>query len=481
MIKNTILLIILIISTSAYSLPIDWNGSFDVDSTRIDNYRLGTTDVSTAGSAGIDNGNASGSTALFQTYILKLKPHIIVNDGVSIKGVLSTGNIQGEQLGSNTQFSSNNSDAGLHYMGTTAGNSALDVSQLFVELYADSALYRAGRFTRHWGLGAVANDGKNAGDRFFTVYDGIEAEYNFGKFFVTPFWAKQYTGNSHTRNTQITELGAKFLYDNPDKDLKIGALYTKRTSGGNNGALKANNTNNVGAPHKIGASTYKLLDIYFEKAVGNFTIKGEIPVVSGEAGNIYDTSTQSTYKAQAFLFDVSYKKSNTKTYGIMAGMVSGDDGTTDEFEGMFLHPNFQVAQMLYRYNLNAVGDASNQNIFESYITNSTFVKLYANIVNDNWTWNFAYIYAMANEVAENGNNFYHHEGRYLATSANGDQEQFMGHEIDISFDYQWNPNVVVTGYLGYLLTGDYFKFTNSGTDQDTKNAYTSGIKMSVSF
>jgi hypothetical protein len=482
--KNLLVLLILISSTSVLALPIDWNGSFSLDTIRIDNYRLsGTGATGNAGSQEITTGDGAGPNALFQSYTLKLKPHLIINDGVSVKGIFSTGTIQGEQFGDNTQFSSNNSAAGLHYHGSAAGTSALDVSQLFVELFADSALYRVGRFSRQWGLGAVANAGNNPTDRFFSLYDGIEAEYNFGKFFVTPFWTKQSTGNSLTRNTAITEMGVQLLYDNPDKDLKIGALYTNRTSGGANTALKAANTDNATptTPHDIGSSSYKLFDIYMEKSIGDFTIKAELPFVSGTAGNVYDTTTKSNYKSSAMLFDVTYRKSNTTTYGLLAGSVSGDDGSTDEFEAMFLNPNFQIAHMMFRYDLNAVGANSTKNVYASYITNTMFVKLYADVIRDNWTWKFAYIIATANEVAATGRDFYYHEGKYKVTSAAADQSDDYGHELDIAFDYQWNPNVVVTGFIGYMLTGDYYKFTNSPTEQETKNSYTSGMKMSVSF
>jgi hypothetical protein len=61
------------------------------------------------GTQGINNGKEGAS---FQTYVFKLNPQIIVNDGVTLKGEISSGYIRGGfaggEAGNNADGSSNN-------------------------------------------------------------------------------------------------------------------------------------------------------------------------------------------------------------------------------------------------------------------------------------------------------------------------------------------------------------------------------------
>ena len=61
--------------------------------------------------------------------------------------------------------------------------------------------------------------------------------------------------------------------------------------------------------------------------------------------------------------------------------------------------------------------------------------------------NLKAIMAKANETAKKGDSYYDHRSNTYITAA-ADQNDDLGMEFDIAFDYEWSPSIMVTGYLG---------------------------------
>lgn len=225
--------------------------------------------------------------------------------------------------------------------------------------------------------------------------------------------------------------------------------------------------------------------MYAEKSWDKITAKIEVPIFSGDAGNIYNATTFSSFKARAYLGDLSYTSSGSWKYGLLAGSVSGDDGQTNAFEALSLNPNFQVAQLMFRYNLDALQNRNSRNsLFDSAVSNATFARLYARYASETVAWNFAFIWAKAQEVGKAGSLYYNHERGYrTSTAMTTNQSDDLGYEVDISFDYFWNPNVTITGFLGYHFVGDYYKYTGNTGDPELnlKNPFVTGLRMAVNF
>ena len=101
----------------SYSLPIDWNGVFGVETQKISNTcrttdKISTTDKTKSGTQALVNDDCDAS---FQTYTFKLNPNIIINDGVSLKGEISTGYIRGNFAGTDSSNSQDGSGTnGVH-------------------------------------------------------------------------------------------------------------------------------------------------------------------------------------------------------------------------------------------------------------------------------------------------------------------------------------------------------------------------------
>jgi hypothetical protein len=285
------------------------------------------------------------------------------------------------------------------------------------------------------------------------------------------------------------------MYDNPDQDMKAGILYSKREVGSGSGltarsenwdASIAQTNGAANAIHNLGGANIKLIDVYAEKSWGKFSLKFEVPIFSGTAGRMYNATEEAAFSGKAYLADISYKSSLRWKWGLLVGNVSGDNGESAGFEAMYLNPNFKIAELMYRYNMDAVsgkinGENQGQSMFDSSVTNTTFIRLYSEYRSDNVGWNFAFITATADQVAQSGSRFYNHERGHRATAAET-QADDLGYEFDVSFDYLWNPNVTISGFLGYHMVGDYYKFNNDpNSELAVKNNYTTGFRMAVQF
>jgi len=460
--KLLLLSILSSLSLSAWAVPADWSGSLAFDTNIIKDFRR-TSDTCDPAKNG-ECIKPEEDNARFQSMTLKLNPNIIVNDGVTIKAELSTGSNRTSNLGSATNH---DSKGGSYFAQTT--NSTMNVNQLYAELYADTALYKIGRFSKHYGLGAVINAGNNPTDRFFSGYEGIEAGLKLGNFHLTPMWAKLHTTSNPNGRYDAYETSVEAMYDNPNRNMKFGVYYGIREIESNNDLYGTG----------TGPQNVTIIDVFFAKSWEKFSFELEIPMLSGEVKNTYGTG-DADFDTNAYILETTYKLNNKWNVGINAGIVKGDDGTTNSFEGMYLHPNYQIAEIMYRYNYNGFNDATNYNIYNSSIVNSTYAQLFFHYNKGEWTWKLSALTAKANQVAENGKVFYNHAKQATATAI-ADQKDDLGYELDISFDYKWNPSVNFTGYLGYHFVGDYYKFSNDTEELSTTNVMASGMRLAVNF
>jgi hypothetical protein len=343
-----------------------------------------------------------------------------------------------------------------------------------MELYADTALVKIGRFSRHYGLGAIFDSGSSSWDRFFTMYDGIEAEMKISNFSLIPYWAKLSSFSNTTNSSRpsggsdVRETGVVAKYDNKNRDLVISLLYAKRFSERNN-SLYGTKTD------------VTIIDPYISKRWNKFNFMAEAPMLTGDVGDIYKSnpSDKSKIAANSYLVEATYELNPKWEIGFNGGQVSGDKGSTDKFEASYLHPNYHVAELMFRYRYNSFANGS-ENIFNSSITNTRYLNFFTKYKADKWTWKGSFVTANAQETASAGSQAYHHEENYRF-NANQTQSNKLGHEIDLSFDYQWNPNVMISGYYAYWIVGDYYAFSNSTDEIETADVHGGGIRVTLDF
>jgi hypothetical protein len=468
--KYSLMILTFLISTQLFAAPIDWKGTLAFDTNIIKDFRrTGETCTVANGSECIKD---EESNARYQSMILKLNPSIIVNDAVTIKGELSTGNVRTSLMGASTSLDTNsdgtNNDTKSPFAQNTGSN--LTVNQFYANLIADTALYRIGRFSKHYGLGALINSGDKVSDRFFSGYEGIEAKLSLGNFKLTPMWAKVHTSDNPNGRFDSTETSIDALYDDANKNFKFGLYYGQRE-------VESNSTLSAGA----GSQSITIIDVFFSKEWDSFKFGLEIPMLSGEINNLYGT-TDADFDSNAYILESEYKLNTKWNLGLNAGMVKGDDGSTGSFEGMYLHPNYQLAKVMFKHNYHGFNDATKYDAFNSSIVNTTYAQLFAHYTSGEWSWKLSALWAKANEVASKGSDFYDHTTNKVVLNANADQSDDLGYELDIAFDYQWNPTVMFSGHVGYHFVGDYYAFQNSATDElDLSNVMSTGMQLAINF
>lgn len=464
------------------ALPIDWHGVLGFDTNIIDAYRRIDNNSFSGNSDGtqeIELPSGDSVNGNWQSYVFRLQPNIVINDSATVKAELSSGYARGGFVGEtgNSTLASNDGLANqLYPMNFSSGSDGLIVNQLYAELYADTATYVLGRQPQHFGLGAVVNSGEGTWDRFSYLRDGITIKVQLGNFKIEPYWTRVDQGDSLTKGTRVKDYGVSLLYDSVEKDMAFGVLYNKKQTTGNSSNYST--SVNSGSIQSLGASDIKLINLYFRKALGNFNFAAEVPILSGEFGNLYGGVT--AYKAKAFVAEADYKLSESWSLGLNAGKVNGDDGRQTSFEAMYLNPNYQVANLLFRYNLRGIADNSSYNVYDSYINNASYLKFSAHYFTEKWKWDFGVIYAKADQVATAGNTAYNHLRNEVFT-ANFNQSSDLGTEFDTSFEYKWNSEITIGGNFGYLLTGDYFSYTNTATENTITNSYILQLQAAISF
>lgn len=345
-----------LLSTQIIALPIDWSGGFTADTTLIKSYRrtvLEGTVPANSGSQEIEVAQGDSKNASFQTYIFKLSPTIIINDAATLKGEITTNYGRTEKLGDSRSTSELAGTDNLLYAYNSISGQSLNFSKLYLEYYSDTASYKIGRQGFDWGLGAIYNSGKNSFDRHSFARDGIVAQFKIGNFNIFPFWSKISQGETLTKTSTVTEYGINALYRNHESEITFGISYNSKKGSSNSQLTSDANTD---SDKSLGTTDIKITDFYFSKTWKDFSLSLEIPLISGDLGNVFNSSTKTKYKSRAIIFESLYEKSHKWSFGFNFGSIGGTTGSTEKFEALYLNPNYHIANLLFRYNLNAVSD-----------------------------------------------------------------------------------------------------------------------------
>jgi hypothetical protein len=486
---SKIIYLLLIFPSIVHAIPVDWQGVFGADFNGLTNFRFVSkespgTDVSVAGpQAPGDKPNAS-----FESYLIKLLPNFTINDTASFKAELSTGYARSGFFGDGQRYDYKNDQFGdvLYYFNTFGLKNFVTFNRFWMELYSDTATYGIGRMSMNWGMGAIYNGGENTWDRFANVRDNLVIKIKLGNFALDPFVAKIGEGNSLTSATYAIEFGIPVTYEVPESDMKMGFIWTKKNLAAQNDVVvtpyappPATPPNTT--PTYLGSSGVNIFDLYFNKSFGKLGLEFEVPFFSGRLGNFRNQPGDTNYSSMAALFNLEFKFSQSFKMGLDLGMIPGDNPADAKFTSVYLNPNYHIANILFRYGQQGIADSDNYSVWDIYVANTNFLKIYAEFLTEKWALNLSAIYAKADKVATTGGQYVVYERNTYPITAIADQSKNMGTEVDFNFTYAWNNEVRIGGELGYLLTGEYFGFNNTATPYKTENPFLLKINAAVTF
>lgn len=478
----TTLIAFLFYSSSSNALPIDWQGEITFDHHYLSNGRFIEETAAGSGNLGsteISNNGFSENEASFQTYIFKLTPTVIVSDSVIVKGEISNGQSRGGRLGDDT---ANNFGSvtrpGRYYNALPSGSNQLNLNQVYARIYGTTATYEIGRHPINWGLGALVNSGNEAQDRFSSIRDGITAKIKLGKFSIEPFIARSFSADSLSSESNQSEVGGTLLFSSIESEMKLGVYYSSITTGANESQRQADTTN-TGTLTAFNEGKVKITDFYFEKSYKKLNLKLEVPILSGTIGNVFQNGQATNIDSQGIIAQLNYTHNDQWFLKTTLGTVNGEDGTSGSYEGLELHPNFQVSNIMFKYNRAAIWDTQ-ENVFDSSISNATFFDLDLIHKNNLSTWTLGLTYGIANEVAQAGSAAYNHITGKTFTSA-FNQDESLGLEVDLDYNYKLSEETLIDLSLAYYSPGDFYAFTNTSTEVSPASSYLFKFGTTIRF
>jgi hypothetical protein len=103
---------------------------------------------------------------------------------------------------------------------------------------------------------------------------------------------------------------------------------------------------------------------------------------------------------------------------------------------------------------------------------------------EKWDLRGKMIFAMADQVAKTGKNFYNTwERKMSSVAAVGNQESYLGTELDFGVSFKWDETFSFHADGGWLMPGAYYAFSNNAADttNPTESAFAASFKVGVNF
>lgn len=494
-----------LLSFSAEALELNWSGQFWSEWHYLKDYTL---DSSTAGeSFDPARGNladpgyyipSGGSTsASFETLFMRLRPSLVVNDTVHLKSELWAGDPTFGLFGNAVPYTLDQRQ----YYSTQSRGAVLSAQRYWVELLSDFGTLQVGRAPLNWGLGVVWNAGDDLWSRYASTADLVRLVSKFGSFSFSPSLAIYSNGNNvggscrmggapatcvpGQGNGGMTDYSLALRYDNIEEELEGGLNFIKRLSGPVQDLM---GYSLVGPAQ----ANYNLWDAYARKKIGQFTLAGELPVLSGSIGGM-------DYSGYALAADVRWKPSENWETSVRLGRAPGqpasDTATPNSYRAFFFNPNYHLGMVLFHYQLanfagpNTGNTAATSTVlsplrspFDHPIMNAHYLSVGESFKTEKWTLNAGVIYAQALEVAEAGRYFLHQWQKTLVKNNTGkDQSHSLGTELDLGAAFQWDDHVSLRFDTGIWFPGAFYQFSNTARDNTTDSVWASSAKLGVAF
>lgn len=458
--------IILASPVGSYAGDINWSGRYLLEGQYLKNPAL------------TSDGNEYSSLS----HHLILNPQFIAGDGIVINSrfdIFNNSDYQnsgvGEFFGGSDAKAANTKEK--HASGELESET-LVVNELYLTWANPFGYFIAGRAPVQFGMGLTHNAGRGEFDHWFDTKDLVGYKLVFGNLYLFPMYGKIREGDAEL-DDDIQEWMLQVGYENLDTDLELGIFASKKKS--NPGGLDVtaatdiyNQTGStVTANSKLDVTT---INIFAKKRVGQFVFKVESSMQSGSTG-LYNAGSESIeLDANALVGEINYESKGSTDYNLKAGMITGDDRSSKDYEGYLVDRNFDVALILFNYQLGTSGSSDNignekyirattvgEKADVGYLSNTMFVS-----PGFHWRW--------SDKTGMKGR----------LTWAQLEQEQYagqskdLGYELDASFYYRPYERVTLQLDTGYLFTGKAFAGDPS-SPQQTENAYAIMTKAAISF
>jgi hypothetical protein len=457
---TSIILLVVFKATAVFAMTLDWSGGYRFEWTQVDRPSLG--DPSERKAYGLN--------------YMYLSPKVTASDGIDIVSrfdILNStdaayqnsqvGNIWGAGLPTSpaTDGSRRNTTS------KTQNAMGVMVSQLYMHMNQEYGSLLVGRAPIEFGVGMTYSAGTGAFDHWYDTRDLVAYKFIIGNFHVTPMIGRVYDAD-YWQGNSIQDQILEFGYDAPDSGSTLAVLVEKRSA-----PLGVNDTDPtriLAAPTTgtvISDYSTQRTNFLLGKQWSRFGFKIEGSFLTGDTG--IQTSTGEFVKINAYGIATEWYFPNPESkfeWNIRAGMATGDDPTTADYEGFQFDRNYDVAFLLFNHRM-----GQRDFLTTGMIKDNTSGRGVSNSVDDEAIGNAMYIspkvkYAW-NDKWDVSNSFTYGQAWVNPTNASDFNKQ-LGWEYDLEALYKPRQKVQWLNRFGYFQPGDAFqngrdKLGNSGT------------------
>lgn len=457
-------------STISFATSIDWKGGYRFEFVEIDKPSL--TNPSLKKSYGLN--------------YLYLAPRIVASDGINIVSRFEIFANQDPYYNSylGTQWGKGNNSAGnpgkSNSMGGSPDSIALRVSQLYLNVAQENASLILGRAPFTFGMGMNYGLGDGLFDHWNNNRDQIAYKILIGNLTMMPFFAR-HADDGYQQGSYIQDEGFLVQYDNKDSGSLIGVMLERRKASITSNDVPINTTTNPGA---LGDSLSGDLNIQRTNFIlgrdwDSFGFRLEAGFLSGEYGVL---KAGQSVKANGYgiATEMNFKTASSWSYQLKAGIASGDNPNTNDFEGFFFDRNYDVAFLLFNHRLGSYDILRTGAIKDVTTANG----LHAGNSLDDETISNAYYFSPVIKYRWNEKLDFNQYLTWaqLVTSplANSGASKDLGFEWDLEFVYKAREKMQWVNQVGLLFPGSTFK-TDAVPGSDNSFTYGLSSKIAIQF
>ncbi len=455
--------LITILVNNVFAVDVNWSGSYRSEWVEVESTSL-------------------ANPKLRKSYLLNhfnLNPKIIAGDGIYIMGkfeVLPNSQYPNSQMGqvwgpgvrSGGASSTNAMDSNV--MNTTQGSTQLRVSQLYLNINQEYGSLLLGRAPLHFGTGMSHNAGNSAFDHWNDIQDLVGYKFVVGNTYLMPIISKVYDENPQ-QGSDITDQIFIVQYEHPESGSSIGMFNQNRSgkSGINDAPIDALNGDHIG-----GGFSYRNINVYFAKTFENFDFKLEGGFLKGSSGVFNASGEDISLNSYGVAFELNTLKAPKYNWSIKAGVASGDDPNTRDFEGYGFNKNYDLAFLMFNHRLGQM-DFLKTKVWGSSTNTAT-------ALDDETISNALYLSPTVSVAVTDKIELKHTVtmARLLQSVnlTNVNSKEF-GFEYDLTAIYSPQDRVQWINQLGLLMPGSAF----AGGDLGLPHNFTYGIvsKAAISF
>ncbi len=414
---------------------------------------------------------------------LYLSPKLIVSDGIQ---VVTRFEVMGDADSSYNSYLGSiwgrgNSDSGTYTsksnaLGRNSTSVPIKASQMYLNISQENGSLIIGRAPFEFGIGMNYSAGDRLFDHWNNNRDQVAYKFLIDNMTLMPFISRHFD-DGYQQGTLVQDEGFSILYDNKQTGNQIGVLLERRKAsfGANDIPVGAGSGSGV-ADSRQGDMNVQRTNFLLSKDWDFFSFRMEAGFLSGDLGL---AKNGESVKANGYgvATEWIFKTESNWNYNLRAGIASGDNPDTNDYEGFQFDRNYDVAFLMFNHRLGTY------DVLRSGAIRDTVNLSVANSPDDEAISNAFYIspvfkYRWSDKMDLNQTITW---GQLVAKplSANGIAKD-LGIEYDIELVYKLREKVQWVNQVGFLSPGGAFK-TDAVPGSDNNFTYGFVSKIGLQF